>query len=41
MDTDEEIGVMKVPYVVFHEYGWGIKVVKEGSSGRFDNGRSR
>jgi hypothetical protein len=40
MDTNEEIGIMKVPCVVFREHGWGIKVVKEGSNGNFDNGRS-
>jgi hypothetical protein len=37
MDTDEDIGIMKVPCVVFCEYGWEIKVVKKGSNGRFDN----
>jgi hypothetical protein len=39
MDTDEEIGIVKVPCVVFCEYRWEIKVVKEGNNGRFDNGR--
>jgi hypothetical protein len=41
MDTDEEIGIMNVPCVVFYEYGWGIKVIKERSNGRFDNERLR
>jgi hypothetical protein len=31
MDTDEEVGVMKVPGVVFCEYRWGIEVIKERS----------
>jgi hypothetical protein len=41
MDADEEISVMKIPCVVFCEHEWEIKVVKEGSNGRFDNGRLR
>jgi hypothetical protein len=41
VDTDEEVEVMKIPSVVFREYGWGIKIIKERSNGRFDNGRSR
>jgi hypothetical protein len=30
MDTNEEVGVMKVPCVVFREYRWGIKLSKKG-----------
>jgi hypothetical protein len=41
MDTDEEVGVMKVPCVMFREYGWGIKFIKERSNGGFDNGGLR
>jgi hypothetical protein len=41
MDTDEEIGVMKIPCVMFCEHGGRIKVVEERSNGRFNNGRLR
>jgi hypothetical protein len=37
MDTDEEVSIMKVPGVVFHEYKWGIEVIKERGDRRFDN----
>jgi hypothetical protein len=38
MDTDEEVGIMKVPDVVFYEYRWRIEIIKERSNRRFDNG---
>jgi hypothetical protein len=38
MDTDEEVGVMEVPGVVFCEYRWRIKIIEERGDGGFDNG---
>jgi hypothetical protein len=37
-DADKEIGVMKIPCVVFREYRRRIKVVEERGDGRV-NGR--
>jgi hypothetical protein len=38
MDTDEEVSIMKVPGVVFREYRWRVKIIKERGNIRFDNG---
>jgi hypothetical protein len=38
MDTDEEVGIMTVPGVVFCEYRGRIEIIKERSNRRFDNG---
>jgi hypothetical protein len=38
VDTDEEVGIIKVPGVAFREYRWRIEIIKERSNRRFDNG---
>jgi hypothetical protein len=38
VDTDEKASVMEVPGMVFCEYRWRVKIIKERGDRRFDDG---
>jgi hypothetical protein len=38
VDTDEKVGIVEVPCMMFCEYRWRVKIVEERGDRRFDGG---